>query len=150
MNSFPYVAFGLGSNIGDGEVQLHCAVEKIRSSPLLCGATLRCSEIYRSEALLPKDAPKAWDMPFVNQVVVVHMARPMDEGAAYALLDLCKEIERDLGRVPRGHWGPREIDVDIIMIEGFTLHSDVLTIPHPQAHLRDFVMIPLRALGYDL
>ena len=59
------------------------------------------------------------------------------------LLAAMKGIERDLGRVERERWGPREIDIDILTMDGVTLESDMLTLPHARLTERLFVLMPL-------
>jgi 2-amino-4-hydroxy-6-hydroxymethyldihydropteridine diphosphokinase len=59
------------------------------------------------------------------------------------LLDACKEVERDMGRVAGPRHGPRPIDVDLLLVEGQTLESDRLRLPHPEVTSRRFVLVPL-------
>lgn len=64
-----------------------------------------------------------------------------------ALLDLCQAIELGMGRVHRAVWAPRSIDIDIIAFDDFEIRSPRLTLPHPFAHQRDFVLTPLREIA---
>ncbi|KCZ60138.1 hypothetical protein HY30_12920 [Hyphomonas chukchiensis] len=66
------------------------------------------------------------------------------------LLAAVKGIERDLGRVERERWGPREIDIDILTMDGVTLESDVLTLPHARINERLFVLMPLAEIAPGL
>ena len=66
------------------------------------------------------------------------------------LLDCCQFIEQELGRVRLIKWGPRVIDVDILLFEDETINTERLTIPHPFMTERDFVMIPLCEIAKDL
>jgi 2-amino-4-hydroxy-6-hydroxymethyldihydropteridine diphosphokinase len=75
---------------------------------------------------------------FLNAVVRVDTTlAPLD------LLDACKEIERDLGRVDGPRHGPRPIDVDLLLVEGQELDSGRLRLPHPEITSRRFVLVPL-------
>jgi len=65
----------------------------------------------------------------------------------YELLAELKNIEKSLGRRKGKKWGPREIDLDILLYEDKILNSDVLTIPHPELHKRDFVLSPLAQIA---
>lgn len=65
------------------------------------------------------------------------------------LLQRCKATERTLGRIPRQRWGPREIDVDVIMYGNWIVRTPELMIPHPQMKLRNFVLSPLLELLPD-
>lgn len=64
-----------------------------------------------------------------------------------ALLDLCQAIELGMGREHRAVWAPRSIDIDIIAFDDFEIRSPRLTLPHPFAHQRDFVLAPLREIA---
>jgi 2-amino-4-hydroxy-6-hydroxymethyldihydropteridine diphosphokinase len=134
------IAFGLGGNVGEVQRTLQLAVKALCDLPYADAQSLKLSGYYHSEALLDADAPAEWNMPFVNQVITLECAITDME----ALLRDIKCIETQLGRQDRGHWGPRELDIDIIAIEHVRYHSDTLTIPHKEAHKRDFVLVPLR------
>jgi 2-amino-4-hydroxy-6-hydroxymethyldihydropteridine diphosphokinase len=138
------IAFGLGSNVGAREMHLAQA----RHALTALAGELQASHIDETPALLPEEAPEAWNIRYLNQVV---MGRITEERAQHpeALLRAIKESETRLGRQDRGHWAPREVDIDIIAIEGVVYQSAILTLPHPQAHLRTFVLKPLVALWPD-
>ena len=79
---------------------------------------------------------------FYNGVVaIVTGLRPL------ALLHALKGLERGLGRKARVRWGPREIDLDILMMGGLRLVCEGLTVPHPQLTVRDFALVPLLELN---
>jgi 2-amino-4-hydroxy-6-hydroxymethyldihydropteridine diphosphokinase len=142
------IAFGLGSNLGERELRLaaaRCALAQIEG---IIESSLHASSMVETSALLPEGAPELWNMPYLNQVV---MGRITEAAAQHpeALLAAVKTIETHLGRQHRGHWSPREVDIDIIAIEGITHHSATLTIPHPHAHRRAFVLQPLLELWPD-
>ena len=82
---------------------------------------------------------------FLNLCVLIETdLAPLD------LLAAVKGIERDLGRVERERWGPREIDIDILTMDGVTLESDVLTLPHARINERLFVLMPLAEIAPGL
>lgn len=133
------IYLALGSNVGEGAEQLKAARRALRER----GLEIVCaSALYQSAALLPEDAPEVWDQPYTNQVLEVH-----GEFAPEELLELAKEIEGELGREALGHWGPREIDIDIIAMEDTILETEHLTIPHAEMAKRDFVLRPLKEIA---
>lgn len=134
------MAIGLGSNIGDRLEFLKIAAEKLSS--LL--SDIQISSIYETPALLPENAPKEWDINFYNCVATGFCKLEPE-----ALLENLKAIEANLGRQNRGHWSPREVDLDIICWGNLTLSTNKLTIPHPQMHERLFVLAPLAELLPD-
>ncbi len=142
------VAFGLGSNVGNREAMLAQAIKQLSALNGLDATSLHCSSIHENEALLPEGAPPEWNRPFLNQVITLEGERWV-ASEPERLLDAVKTIEQRLGRIDRGRWGPREIDIDLIAIEGVQYHSECLTLPHPQAHLRPFVTEPLTEIWPD-
>lgn len=141
MNS---VGFALGSNIGDRQAQLERAILALSESFGL--QELRVSRFHETEALLPEDAGEEWNLPFMNAVMVAtlpSMPEPL------VMLAEVKRLEQQLGRQQRGHWAPREIDIDILFIDDVCLHTDVLTLPHPAMAERAFVMLPLTEIAPD-
>lgn len=128
------IILALGSNMGDRQVFLRKAVEALG----LILRDMRCSPVYESQALLPSGAPENWNLPFLNLVVSGQSALNPQQ-----LLTEVKAIEQQLGRIARGNWGPREIDIDIIAIGELTQDTPELCIPHAQMLERDFVLIPL-------
>jgi 2-amino-4-hydroxy-6-hydroxymethyldihydropteridine diphosphokinase len=83
---------------------------------------------------------------FLNQVVEVDTDYP-----PRALLDVCKQIETRAGRRPGGeHWGPRELDIDILLYGHISVDSPDLKIPHPQLVSREFVLRELREINPKL
>lgn len=75
---------------------------------------------------------------FLNAAVEIETAL-----APLELLNAAKSVENALGRIPRTRWGPREIDIDLVLWENFTLTSETLTLPHPEFRKRCFVLAPL-------
>jgi len=139
------LVLGLGSNLGDRATLLRNAVTELKSGPhavFLADLEVRCSHIYESQAVLPEAAPDDWDKPYYNAVVAGYT-----ELAAQPVMLAIKEIEKRLGRVARGFWGPREIDIDIIALGDEVVQTDMLTIPHCRMLERDFVLIPMKEVA---
>ena len=130
---------GLGSNVGDREAHLRAAVEALRDHGVEVEAT---SSIYETEPV-----GEILDQPdFLNAAV-----RIRTEMEPEALLDLCKAIEVEQGRMlgaPRH--GPRPLDIDLLLLGDLRLDSDRLTLPHPQVTRRRFVLEPLVELDPHL
>jgi 2-amino-4-hydroxy-6-hydroxymethyldihydropteridine diphosphokinase len=124
---------GLGANLGDREATIRRAVE-------LLGAQ-RVSKLRETEPWGYADQPR-----FVNGVAELET----DEGPR-ALLDRLLEIERRLGRMRKGpRYGPRTIDLDLLLYGDLELDEPGLTVPHPRLHEREFVLEPLAELAPEL
>ncbi len=142
MNPEHILILGLGSNLGDRAVTIAQAVTYLREDITLNLSEVRVSRLIETSALLPENAPPSWDIPFLNGVMSAHC----EVEDPHTILAHIKAVERALGRQDRGHWSPREIDIDIIAYGNKHYHDEQLTIPHPRAHERTFVMTPLREL----
>jgi 2-amino-4-hydroxy-6-hydroxymethyldihydropteridine diphosphokinase len=129
------ILLALGSNLGDRERALQQAREALAGAGL---ELLAASGLHETPALLPEGAPPDWDRPYLNQVLQVRTALPPHE-----LLALTQRIESELGRRPAPRWAPRVIDIDILAHGTQRLADAVLELPHPQMHLRRFVLAPL-------
>lgn len=127
----------LGSNVGDRMAHLRQAVHLLSSTPGI--EVRRTAGVYETEPVGVRDQP--W---FLNTVVEIFtlLSPP-------ALLAAAKEIERRVGRTPSYRWGPREIDVDILLYGSEAWSSHDLVIPHPHMRERLFVLLPLRDLNPD-
>lgn len=122
---------GLGSNLGDRAANLWEAVRRLADAP---GCEVqRLSRLYETEPVGPQD--QGW---FVNAVLRLGTERSPQE-----LLDAVKQIERDMGREPAERWGPRLIDIDLLLYGQETVASDDLVVPHPELWKRRFVLAPL-------
>lgn len=129
----------LGSNLGDREGFLTFAVSSLLKLP---GTRLLKESLRRETA--PVDVPEAFaDLSFLNMAVLIETALSADE-----LLTAALAIEAEAGRVRTVRNGPRPVDVDVILYEGVRCETERLILPHPRAHLRDFVLDPLRDLGF--
>jgi 2-amino-4-hydroxy-6-hydroxymethyldihydropteridine diphosphokinase len=130
------VAFlGLGSNLGDREANINKAlVELVR----LGRCSLRkVSSLYETKPVGIEDQPQ-----FLN------MAAEVETGLApKQLLERIREVERRIGREKTFKWGPRVIDIDILLYDDLHVAEDNLEIPHPEMHRRGFVLIPLAEIA---
>jgi 2-amino-4-hydroxy-6-hydroxymethyldihydropteridine diphosphokinase len=132
------VYLGLGSNLGDRTQYLVHACATLHQQAAL--AVQAVSSLYHTAPIGFTD--QAW---FLNAVARVHTTL-----SPQVLLRLTQATERHLGRTPGRRWGPRVIDIDILLYDAFTLHTPDLTIPHAALHKRAFVLIPLHELAPDL
>ncbi len=82
--------------------------------------------------------------PYLNQMLLVETAL-----APRALLEALQAVERAAGRVRRERWGPRTLDLDIVLIAGEAVSEPGLTVPHPEIAKRDFWQRELQELGID-
>ncbi len=138
------VGFALGCNLGDRQAQLERAIYALTESFTL--QEVRVSRFYETEALLPEGASDAWNLPFMNAVIVAALPSAPEP---LAMLAEVKRLERQLGRQQRGHWAPREIDIDILFLDDLCLSTDILTLPHAALAERAFVMLPLAEVAPD-
>jgi 2-amino-4-hydroxy-6-hydroxymethyldihydropteridine diphosphokinase len=128
---------GLGSNLGDREAMIYRAVDRIVTTPGVRGVVL--SSLYHTEPWGFTRQPS-----FVNAV-----ARVTTTLGPIQLLLILKGIERDLGRTRTFRWGPREIDLDLLLYGNRQIVRPGLVVPHPSMHERAFVLLPLRELWPD-
>ena len=127
----------LGANIGDPRAQLADAVDRIISTPQI--ALIAVSTVISTKPWGKTDQPD-----FANLAMsVVTSLNPLE------LLDVLQAIELAMGRTRIEVWGPRLIDIDIIAYDRRIELSPRLTLPHPYAHERDFVLAPLREIDPD-
>lgn len=130
------VILGLGSNMGDRLAYLRQAYQALQHLPAL--TIQQVSPIYCSDAMLPENAADNWDMPYLNIALRCETTLP-----PLQLLQQLKQLEHGIGRKPLGrHWGPREIDIDILAYDDCILKSDVLEIPHKGLCERPFALWP--------
>lgn len=124
---------GMGSNMGDSRQFLRDAVAALDEVTAV-------SPLYETD---PVGGPE--QEVFLNIVVEL-----MTQHEPYELLRVCQELESAAQRVRQIRWGPRTLDVDVVWVEGVEMDTEELTIPHPRAHQRNFVMRPLLDLDPDL
>ncbi|KYO66493.1 2-amino-4-hydroxy-6-hydroxymethyldihydropteridine diphosphokinase [Thermovenabulum gondwanense] len=132
----PDVFIALGSNVGDREVNIKTAIEKIRQRGI---KVVKISDIIETEPYGYVDQPR-----FLNAVLQAETLLSPRE-----LLNTLQEIEKEMGRERKIKWGPRNIDLDIIFYNGLIFNDEDLKIPHPDAHNRIFVIKPLAQIAED-
>jgi 2-amino-4-hydroxy-6-hydroxymethyldihydropteridine diphosphokinase len=140
---------GLGSNVGDARATLGQAVKALAKLPgvRLCGM----SRLYRTKPVGVTDQPH-----FLNAAVALDVpAGPDPESGALALLAALKSLEAAFGRQQRDRWGPRELDLDLLVFGRHRIgierpNARWLEVPHPLAHERLFVLAPLADLAPGL
>lgn len=131
---------GLGSNVGDRRANLQAAADALGPRGV---EVLASSSTYDTDPVGPvQDQPA-----FLN--ACLRIATDLEPEA---LLDACKAVERELGRDPDGgvRYGPRPIDVDVLLLGDLEHRSERLALPHEQATSRRFVLIPLLELDVEL
>ena len=132
------VVLGLGSNLGDRLATLQAAVN------LLVERGIRVLASSRIWATAPVGGPSGQD-EFLNAVVSIDPG----ERSPHEVLSIANEIEASLGRVRGERWGPRTLDIDLLLWDEEALSSDDLTIPHPRLTQRAFAVLPLLDLDPD-
>ena len=129
---------GVGSNIGE---KIENCIKAISFLNRIEGCSvIKRSSFYKTEPIGYKD--QDW---FVNCAVMIET-----ELSPYELLKKLKEIELLMGREKGIKWGPRIIDLDILMYEDIVIDEDELTIPHPLMHKRRFVLVPMNEIAPDI
>lgn len=122
---------GLGSNLDRPEQQVLAAIRELAVLPQ--SRLIVTSSLYRSTPLGPQDQPD-----FINAVVKLETGLP-----AADLLGQLQQLERQHGRTRTVHWGPRTLDLDLLLYADMIIDTDTLSVPHPQISLRGFVLEPL-------
>ncbi|HVF08621.1 MAG TPA: 2-amino-4-hydroxy-6-hydroxymethyldihydropteridine diphosphokinase [Actinomycetota bacterium] len=128
---------GLGSNLGDRLALLQGAVDLLGAEDRI--DLTRCSRVWET---VPVGGPEQPD--FLNVVVRAEVSL-----APLELLTACQRVEAALGRVREVRWGPRTIDVDVLMIDARAIDEPGLVVPHPRMHERAFVLMPLLEVDPD-
>ena len=128
---------GLGGNLGDPAKSMGTALRMLDADPLT--EVVSVSSLYRTPPWGKTDQPD-----FLNAAAEV-----LTDHSPRALLDLCLDAERRLKRVRQERWGPRLIDIDILVFGDRTIHENGLEIPHPRMLERAFVLAPLAEIAPD-
>ncbi|KAB2328822.1 2-amino-4-hydroxy-6-hydroxymethyldihydropteridine diphosphokinase [Cytobacillus depressus] len=128
---------GLGSNMGERAATLKEAIANIEAVPNI--QVVNTSSIYETEPVGYEDQDR-----FLNMVIEVRTSLN-----PFELLNTCLEIEKGLGRKRDIRWGPRTIDLDILLYNQESIISEKLTVPHPRIQERAFVIIPLLDIKPD-
>jgi 2-amino-4-hydroxy-6-hydroxymethyldihydropteridine diphosphokinase len=132
----PKVIIHLGSNLGDRIAMLRKAIDLLSNG---IGRVLVLSSVYETEPWGLKEQAH-----FLNMALIMET-----EHNPLALLQKLKQIESDMGAIKEVKWGPRAIDMDIILFGDQKIDSDILKIPHPSMHNRNFVLIPVMEIAGD-
>jgi len=135
----PRAYVGLGANLGDREGSIHAAVERLRARPDM--TVVAVSHLRETEPVGIVDQPR-----FINAAVALDTNL-----GARELLDVLLAIERELGRTRTGpRYGPRTIDLDLLLYGDEIVDEPGLTVPHPRLHERRFALEPLADLAPGL
>lgn len=131
------IFLGLGTNLGDRLENLARALDLLTQNGV---RIQRISSVYQSNAILVEDQPD-----FLNCVALVKTDLSPEQ-----LLQVCLSVEQTMGRVRLQRWGPRLIDVDILLYKNVTLDSEHLRIPHPGLTERAFALLPLLEIAPEV
>ena len=129
---------GLGSNLGDRATNLQTALSELGNLPTISMA--RVSSLYETEPVGVTDQPE-----FLNAVAQIETSL-----SAMALLDVLLNLENKIGRVRTFRWGPRVIDLDLLLYGNQQIRLPTLTVPHPRLFERAFVLVPLAEIAPEL
>lgn len=128
------VYLGLGSNQNNPYQQISTAIRALNKLP--DSHIVKTSSIYTSKPVGPQDQPD-----YLNAAVLLETGLP-----AHELLPALQSIENRQGRERTRRWGPRTIDLDILLFGEQVIKSNDLVVPHPEMHRRAFVLVPLAEL----
>jgi len=131
------VVIGFGGNVGDVESAFREARARLAEASRLVGS----SDVYRTRAVGPPDQPD-----YLNAAVLVEWP-----GRLPALLDLCQELEAAAGRdrTVERRWGPRTLDLDLLVADGIVCRGPRLRLPHPRLAKRPFALVPVADVTPD-
>ena len=133
------VYIGLGSNLALPEKQIKDACVSLAAIP--DSAFITCSSLYQSQPMGPQDQPD-----YVNAVALIETALSPE-----LLLQQTQLIESQQGRIRKGNrWGPRTLDLDMLLFGQQQIDSEYLTVPHAGMKLREFVLYPLFEIAPDM
>lgn len=128
---------GIGSNLGDREAHVREAMLRLEQADC---RILQVSSFIETEPWGLSDQP-----PFLNGALMIATGMSPE-----ALLSIAKAIETAMGRERSVRWGPRVIDLDILLYDDLVVQSNALTIPHPHLHERYFVLQPLAEIAPEV
>ena len=133
------VIIAIGSNLGDPVAQAEAAIDALHQLPE--STVTAVSSLYSSSPMGPQDQPD-----YINAVIEIETTL-----SPLALLDLTQKIELERGRVRKDErWGPRTLDLDIILFGDQTIDNERLIVPHYGMKEREFVLYPLAEIYNDL
>ena len=129
---------GLGSNLGDRSGNIEAAIRQLTADGAI--GLVACSRLYRTApwGVIDQD----W---FVNACIAV-----LTDLTPHELLVRCQAVENAMGRVRTRHWGPRNIDIDILTFRDLKISEPSVVIPHPLIAERAFVLMPLKDIAPEL
>ena len=129
------ILIGFGSNIGDRQNNIITAIQKLSKHQ---GIHIdKISSLYETKPVGVTEQPD-----FLNGAIsIVTTLTPRQ------LLEVCLDIECQMGRIRDQRWGPRNIDIDILVYDDHIIEDASLHIPHPRLHERSFVLIPLQEIA---
>jgi len=125
----------LGTNVGDRAAHLAAGLEIVRANDVA-----RTSRVYETEPVGGVDQDDFWNMV----VEIISDATPRE------LLERARAAEAARGRIRDVRWGPRTLDVDVLLVGNETSDDPEILVPHPRLYERKFVLVPLRELAPDL
>ncbi|NEP16273.1 MAG: 2-amino-4-hydroxy-6-hydroxymethyldihydropteridine diphosphokinase [Leptolyngbya sp. SIO4C1] len=126
-------AIGLGSNLGDSQTVLLSALDRLNAADTRVTAR---SHLYQTAPIGPAQPD------FLNCCACLQTRLPPAQ-----LLQRLLDIEAQFGRIRRERWGPRTLDIDLLLYESQVLETPALTLPHPRLHERAFVLVPLSEIA---
>ena len=127
-------AIALGSNQGPSRIILETAIKTLNNTP---GITLRAqSSWYQTQAIGPPQPD------YINGCVILYVQLPPQ-----ILLETLMGIEAEFGRVRQERWGPRSLDLDLLLYDDLILNTPTLQLPHPRMRERAFVLVPLAEIA---
>ena len=129
---------GLGSNLAEPIQQVTQALDEL--AQIEGCRLLKASSLYSSAPVGPQDQPD-----FINAVAMLETSLE-----AHRLLDELQALEQQHQRVRKQHWGPRTLDLDLLLYGTQTIATERLSVPHPYLHERNFVLYPLHEIESDL
>ncbi|BBB93201.1 MAG TPA: 2-amino-4-hydroxy-6-hydroxymethyldihydropteridine diphosphokinase [Methylomusa anaerophila] len=133
------IALGLGSNLDTlgrtREQNIAHAIELLDQHPQI--KVKQISSLYETEPVGLKEQPN-----FLNAAVSIMTSLAPEE-----LLNVCLDIEKQMGRIREVRWGPRNIDIDLLVYDDIQIITNTLELPHPRVPERRFVLIPLREIA---
>ena len=132
------ILIGLGSNLGDRKKNILTAIQKLSQGEDI--SIDRVSSLYETKPVGVTNQPD-----FINGAISISTNL-----SPRALLAVCLSVECEMGRIRDERWGPRNIDIDILVYHDLIIQDEVLHIPHPRLCERAFVLIPLQEIARDI
>ncbi|WP_378957122.1 2-amino-4-hydroxy-6-hydroxymethyldihydropteridine diphosphokinase [Pelosinus sp. sgz500959] len=132
------ILIGLGSNIGDRKKNILTAIQKLSQHQKI--SLTNISSLYETKPVGVTNQPD-----FLNGAIHIDTTlSPLE------LLEVCLDVECQMGRVRDQRWGPRNIDIDILVYHDLMIQDEVLNVPHPRLCERAFVLIPLQEIAGEI